>query len=240
MIQIEAKDWADAWGELHYLYAQFPDETIDRRYASRAFSFNNRISIKENAIGNMDISMVGYSQYKLSLFDKRYIIPGMREEILKTILERLNANRKLTVISYPFAGDDGTHTQGPCLINMMITVQRIDKKWIVDFDIYARIGEITRRLHVDFLKFQELVQYYLDNLPNVELGSIQFHAKALYAESISLTIAAHLFIYRFDKDHWLHHDVQRKVARFNEGDIKFKRGRRIRKAMIKLQKGKHE
>lgn len=244
MIYIEAKNWEDAWVNLHRLYAEDPIGTIDRRFATRALSFDNLIVVENNETENLNIKLVGYTQYKLNLFDSRYIIPGMKEKILQTLLERLESGRKLSIVSYPFKGDDGAHTQGPCLVNMVITITGSKNGWFVEFDIHARIGEITRRLMVDFLKFQELIQFYLDGLSpyNVKLSKINFHSKALYAESISLTIADHLFAeqFRFTKNHWLHRDVQKKIDRFEEGDIKFKRGRRIRKQMLRIQEGLHE
>lgn len=244
MIQFVANNWEDAWVELHRLYAEEPESTVDRRFATRAMSFNNQIGVATNELGNLHIGLVGYTVYKLNLFDHRYVIPGMKEKILETLLERAAAGRKLSVVSYPFKSDDGAHTQGPCLINMILTMTHSTNGWEIEFDIYARVGEITRRLMVDFMKFQELVQYFLDGLKeyNIKQKTITFHSKAIYAESISLTIAAHLFEGKFsyDKDYWLHNDVQKKIARFNEGDIKFKRGRRIRKQMLKLQEGRND
>lgn len=243
MIYLEANNWEDAWVGLHRLYAEDPIGTIDSRFATRAISFDNLVTVTNNEIGKLNIKLVGYTQYKLNLFEYRYVIPGMKEKILQTLIERLQAGRKLSIMSYPFKEDDGAHTQGPCLVNMMITITGSKSGWFVEFDIHARIGEITRRLMVDFLKFQELVQFFVDGLEpyNVKLSKVNFHSKALYAESISLTIADHLFAkdFRFTQDHWLHRDVQKKITRFNKGDIKFKRGRRIRKQMLKIQEGLH-
>lgn len=243
MIVFEAKNWEEAWIELHRRYAEDPEGTVDRRFATRAVSFNNILSISNNDIGKLSTKLVGYTQYKVNLFDYRYIIPGMREKILETLSERLTAGRKFSLISYPFKGDDGAHTQGPCLINMIITITGSKNGWEIEFDIYARIGEITRRLMVDFIKFSEIIEYFIEGLSQYNIAStqIKFHSKALYAESISLTIAEHLFAEQFsyNKDHWLHRDVQKKIARFEQGDIKFKRGRRIRKQMLKIQEGLH-
>lgn len=242
MIQFEANNWEEAWVQLHRLYAEQPEIVIDRRFATRAVSFNNILCISNNEIGGLSINKVGYTQYKVNLFDYRYVIPGMKEKILQTFFERLQANRKLSVVSYPFKEDDGAHHQGPCLVNMIITISGAREGWKAEFDIYARIGEITRRLMVDFMKFKELIDYFIEGLSEfkVELDTIRFHSKVLYAESISLTIAEHLFDFNFDKDHWLHRDVQKKIARFHEGDIKFKRGRRIRKAMMKLKENRKD
>lgn len=244
MINLVANNWEDAWIELHRLYAEEFETIVDRRFATRAMSFDNKIVVANNDIGKLDIKLVGYTVYKLNLFDRRYIIPGMKEKILETLLERIQAGRKLTVISYPFREDDGAHTQGPCLVNMILTLSHGRDGWSIEFDIYARIGEITRRIMVDFLKFHEIIQYFLDELKdyNIKQNKITFHTKAIYAESISLTIAEHLFEgqFSYDKDYWLHRDVRTKIARFNEGDIKFKRGRRIRKQMLRLQEGRND
>lgn len=244
MINLVANNWEDAWTELHRLYAEEFESIVDRRFATRAMSFDNKIVVADNNIGKLDISLVGYTVYKLNLFERRYIIPGMKEKILEMLLERIQAGRKLTVISYPFQDDDGAHTQGPCLVNMILTLSHSRGGWQLEFDIYARMGEITRRVMVDFLKFHELIQYFLDNLSDhqVQQSKITFHSKAIYAESISLTIAEHLFEGKFsyDQDYWLHRDVRTKIARFEQGDIKFKRGRRIRKQMLKLQEGRDD
>lgn len=244
MINLVANNWEDAWVELHRLYAVDPEAIVDRRFATRALSFDNKIVVANNDIGKLDISLVGYTVYKLNLFDRRYIIPGMKEKILQTLIERIQAGRKLTVISYPFKEDDGAHTQGPCLVNMIITLSHSKEGWQAEFDIYARMGEITRRIMVDFLKFHQIIEYFINGLKdyNIKQNKLTFHAKAIYAESISLTIAEHLFAgqFSYDKDYWLHRDVRTKIAKFNEGDIKFKRGRRIRKQMLRLQEGRND
>lgn len=240
MIQIRTSDWYTAWVQLHLCYND-PSQ-IDARFGTRAVSFDNEITVNHNDSEGLDHTIVGYTNYKLSLFKHRYIVPGMKEKIATTLKERMEGDRKLTVISYPFKGDDGAHTQGPCVINMIVTLTKTGTLWEAEFDIQIRMGEITRRMLVDFLQFTDIINYFMSEMreidPHVEFKQATLHAKALYAEPMSLVIAEHLFanmeLYR--SEHWLHRAVQTKIESFKSTDhMKFKRGRRIRNHVQKMK-----
>lgn len=244
MINLAANNWEDAWTIIHRDYAVRPESVIDQRFAARGMSFNNEISILNNDIGSLNLAMVGYGAYKCNIFDSRYIIPGKDVEILTTLRERAAIGRNLTVISYPFKSDNSIHTQGPCILNMVITMIKDKNGWRLEFDIYVRIAEITRRLLVDFIKFSELIKYFQDGLStyNMKTTNIKMYSKVLYGEVISLTIAEHLFMgqFSYNQDYWLHKRIQKSLKQFEKGQINFHRGNNIRKHIIKLKESNHD
>ena len=244
MICFVAQDWQETWTKIHALFAQTPDQIIDQRFATRAMCFNNLITVKNNNLGQLDMSLVGYGAYKNKMFDSRYIISGKKEEILATLLDRAKTHKKLTVISYPFRSDNSIHSQGPCIVNMYITMIYDRTGWRLQFDINMRIAEVTRRFLVDCIKFSELIQYFIDGLSeyNMQLEDIKIHSKVMYSEFISLTIAEHIFAgqFSYDKDHWLHKGVQLKLKQFAIGKSNFHRGDHIREHVIKLKENNHD
>jgi len=241
MIRLEANNWYDAWLGLHSLFAKDPDSVIDQRFATRAVSFTNTITVKNNDLAGLSHTMVGYTSYKLNKFDRQYIIPGLKEDIGQKLLDRIQSHRKLTILSYSFDIHNQAHDQGPCLINIVITLWRKGNRWKIKFEPHMRIGEITHRKLVDFVKFHELVNYWMDLLSEYdpELVEIQVRASALYAEPISLTIAHYIFddAVKFELDHWLHNATRSKIADYDTKELRFKRGRRIKKYVQTLQKG---
>lgn len=242
MIQLTADNWYDAWYKLHECFAKNPEASIDQRFATRAVSFDNKITISTNDIAGLSHELVGYTKYKLALFDRNYIVPGRMEEIGERMLERIKSGRKLTVMSYSFNVDNTAHEQGPCVVNIMITLWKTGSQWQVKFETHMRIGEITRRLLVDFVKFYAIINYWMELLApyKTKLTGIEFHSAAIYAEPISLTIAHYVFPQlEFNSDHWLHRAVQTKIADYETKELKFKRGRRIKKHVQKLQGGNH-
>lgn len=242
MIRFVAENWEAAWSWIHHDYAIIPEQVIDQRFATRAMSFNNEIEILKNDIGSLELSMVGYGPYKCKMFDSRYIIPGKREEILETLQERAATGKKLTVLSYPFKSDNSIHSQGPCIVNMIITMVLDKNGWRLEFDIYMRIAEITRRFLVDCIKFSELITYFQTGLGDYKMNttSIKVHSKVMYGEVISLTIAEHIFVgtFSYSSDHWLHRGIQKKLEQFDKGKTNFHRGDHIRDHIIKLKEKK--
>lgn len=239
MIRLTAYSWYDAWFRLHELFAEQPEEVIDHRFATRAVSFNNEIHVINNRLDDLAIELVGYTKYKLSLFERNYIVPGRKEAVGKVLLERIENSRKLTVVSYSFDVDNTAHEQGPCVINILVTLWKERDGWHVKYEANMRIGEITRRLLVDFLKFHEIISYWTGLLEphKVQSHGIIFKSAALYAEPISLTIAQYVFqgSISFNQDHWLHRATQTKIADYETKELKFKRGRRIKKHVQRLQ-----
>lgn len=238
MIKLEQNNWYDLWVDLHTQYAFRPNAVIDRRFATRAISFDNELTLTSNDLGDLTIETVGYTPYKLSLFDRRYIIPGEMERITETLVQRRIAGRDLSIISLPFKLDDGAHTQGPCLTNMIITMVKSGSDWRIEFDTYLRIGEITRRMAVDFIKIQGIIEYMLKALEqyDVKLKTIKVKSKAFYAEPMSLTLVHYQLGLDFNLNHWLHKAVQQKLEVFNsDREIKFKRGNRIRNHMRRFK-----
>lgn len=244
MLKFVATNWEDAWTIVHKDYAICPDHVIDQRFATRGMSFNNEIDILKNDIGALELSMVGYGPYKCKMFDSRYIIPGKREEVLETLLERAATGKKLTVLSYPFKSDNSIHSQGPCIVNMIITMVLDRNGWRLEFDIHMRIAEITRRFLVDCIKFSELIAFFQEGLSGYKMNttSIKVHSKVMYGEVISLTIAEHIFegIFSYNSDHWLHRGVQKKLEQFAKGKTNFHRGDHIREHIRNMQKEKQD
>lgn len=246
MLRLTAYNWYDAWYRLHEEYSRNPEGTIDQRFATRAVSFDNEIVILKNKLGwdegpMLNHELVGYTKFKLGLFDRNYIVPGRMEKIGELLANRAANGRKLTVASYSFNIDSDAHEQGPCVINILITMRKIGRDWKIHYEVNMRIAEITRRLLVDFLKFYAIINYWTELLEQYKLQtSITFRSAAVYAEPISLTIAQYVFQdeLQFDKDHWLHKAVQTKIRDYDTKELKFKRGRRIRKHVRKLQGGK--
>ena len=239
MINIVADNWYEAWYELHRAVAEEPETTIDQRFSTRGVSFTNNVRVLHNELGKLHHSLVGYSMVKVNAFDRKYIIPGHKEEIGEKIIERIIADRKLTVLSYGFKQSMKAHGQGSCVINILITMRKMGKYWNIKFDIYMRIGEITRRIAVDFIKFYEIIDYWLSLLKdyNMQVEPIEFHSGALYAEPLSLTISEYIFGGRisFTGDHWIHKAVQTKLSDYENKELKFKRARRIKKYVQRLQ-----
>lgn len=243
MIRLEADTWYDAWYNLHTLFAEKPDVVIDQRFATRALSFDNEIVVHSNNIDGLSYELVGYTKFKLGLFDRNYIVPGRMEKTGELMLDRIQTGRKLTVVSYSFDVDNEAHEQGPCVVNMLVTLRKEGKQWKMHVEINMRIGEITRRILVDFMKFHSIIKYWTDLLADYQPElTITFRSAAIYAEPISLTMAQYIFHEEhltFEKDHWLHRAVQTKLRDYETKELKFKRGRRIKKHVQRLQgKGK--
>lgn len=243
MINIDAANWMDAWVKVHKLYAEQPDQTIDHRFATRAVSFENTINIASNDLGGLTHHLVGYTNYKLKLFDRNYIIPGMKEKIGAKLVERLKADKKLTVISYPFNILNEAHDQGPCVINISIVLMKVGRTWSVSYRINMRIGEITKRLLVDFIKFQELIDYWNGLLSeyNVVHSETTFYSTALYGQSLFIVITEHLNLgIKFNSNHWFHTTVQKQYEKFENPNFKMKMGNRVRKHVNRLRGIQHE
>lgn len=242
MINFTANNWLQAWRAIHHLYDDAPDQVIDKRFASRAVSFSNRITILSNELDGLSHKMAGYTDYKLSLFDRNYITPGHKEEIGEKLLERITNNRPLTTLSYNFNQENKSHVQGPCVINITIVLFRKNADWHIRFICNMRVAEITRRMLVDFIKFHQLIDYWMDLLKDYHpiLDFIEFNSPVVYAESISLELAmVTIDELKFEQDHWLHRAVQKQIQR-NPDNMAFKRGKRIKKNIRRMQEAKND
>lgn len=239
MINIETDNWYDAWVAINKRYATQPDLTINQRFATRAVSFDNDVEIASNDLAGLDPSIVGYTSYKMKLFDRNYIIPGLKEEIGDKLVQRFDAGKKLTVISYPFNINNKAHDQGPCVINITITAYKVKDKAYARFRVNMRVGEVTKRLLVDFIKFQQLIEYWLDRLKahNVELERIEFNSPVLYAQPLFMIICeSHPDLaFKFDKPNWFHEAVNRQHEKFENPNFAFKMGKRVRNHVAKLR-----
>lgn len=241
MISGSVNNWYDAWEGLHLTIADNPNQAIDQRFASRAVIFDTELFIRTNELGKLHHSLVGYTSYKLNLFDRNYIIPGLKESVAEKLKERARANKKLTIISYPFNIDNKAHDQGPCVINITITMMKRGSEWHTHFRVNMRIAEITKRLLVDFIKFSELIDYWSNELRefNPQFGGITFYSSALYAQSLFAVIAEQLpdSKVKFDKDHWFHIMVQKQYAKFDNPNFKMKMGKRVKRHLNRLKEG---
>jgi hypothetical protein len=236
MINLEVNDWYEAWEKVHKILDEDPDAYIDQRFATRGVSFNNSIKVKTNHLGKLSKELVGYTSYKTQLFDRNYVLPGKKEEIGQLLVERCRLNRKLTTVSYSFNIDNKSHSQGPCVINILIVMYKVGKVWNIRFQCHMRIAEITRRLLVDYIKFYEIIQYWLDELKdyNTNIEFIEFSCPVIYAEPLAMTMATVSLEVRYEKDHWLHRAIQRQLT-IESDQIKFKRGKRIKKNLKKIK-----
>lgn len=237
MIILETQNWYDAWVGINKRYATQPELTIDQRFATRAVSFENDIRITSNDLAALDPAIVGYTDYKMKLFDRNYVIPGLMEQIGDKLVERLEGGKKLTVISYPFNINNKTHDQGPCVINILIMVIKKKDRYIARFKINMRVAEVTKRLLVDFVKFQQHIEYWLNRMPKVELDYIQFDAPVLYAQPLFMVICeSHpQLAFEFNRDHWFHEAVMGQHKKFENPDFGFKMGKRVRKHIENLK-----
>ena len=239
MINLEVNNWYEAWVAIHKRYASQPELTIDGRFVHRAVSFNNDIYIDTNKLGGLKKELVGYSDYKMKLFDTNYVIPGMMEKIGDKLVERVNANKKLTVISYPFNILNESHDQGPCVINILILLRKTGKEWIIEYKPNMRIGEITKRLLIDFIKFQQIIEYWNDRLKHLKVKHIltTFHCEVLYAQSLFTIIVENLpgLDIKYDKEHWFHQTVRQQYKKFENPNYAMKMGKRVNKHVLKLK-----
>lgn len=240
MINLVADNWHDAWRKTNAIYADSPETATDKRISTRAFSFYNTITVQNNDLDGLNETIVGYQSYKLKLFEKRYIIPGLKDKVGGKLLERLNEGAKFTNLSYNFNFDVPAHDQGGCLVNILITaVATTGGKYRVEYDIYIRTAEVTKRLLVDFLKFQEHIRDWNELIVHrIDSYGIKVHARALYAQPLFLVIFDTLYPdVRFDGDHWLHVALRKQYDKMFSDDYKLKMGKRVRKHVTKIREG---
>lgn len=241
MVVATSIDWEDAWRIIHEKYAMWPSKIIDHRSGSRALSFDNRILIARNELGFLSKDLVGYSNLKIKAFDRKYVVAGLKEKIGDKLVERMQAGKKLTVLSYHFNVEGGDHDQGACVTNIMIRLLKSSTGWSIKYQVNIRTAEVTRRLLVDLIKFQEIINYWetrLAEIDSVLLIGIVLTANVLYMEPFAAQFVPLIFPdYKFDKNHWFHHLVQKKINDPNRFNIKFHRGLRINKHIARLTAG---
>lgn len=243
MISLIANDWYQAWVGINKLFVDDPDSTVDERHSTRAFSYDNEIIIRNNDLNGLSLGLVGYTPYKLSLFRYNYINDHEIEWVKEMITERHIQNRKTyTLVTYMFEQKRANHSMGSCVINILVSVRQRGNKINIDFEPNMRIGESAKRLLVDFIFCQEIIQEVLDLFDDSYDVSynIKYRSKALYCQPLYVVILEPILGLDFNKDHWLHKAVRAQVEKFHKGESKFKSGNRIRKYYMRLHDEKNK
>lgn len=244
MIYLEVDNWWEAWLQINRQFANNPIDTIDQRCSARGVSFDNIVKIRKNEIGELRYDKLGYTAAKLKSFDRKYVIPGLKEEIGELLIERKQTGRDLTVLSYSFNQNDKSHTQGPCVINILITMVKSEGIWFVRYKVNMRIAEITKRMAVDFLKFQQIIKYWNSLLEplGVHMVDIEFDSAALYGQPLWTLLAEVLYPehIKYDIDsHWYHAAVKKERDNLVDNPSKHKMANRVRR-YINYVKSKQE
>lgn len=239
MISLESKDWDEAWRATNIRFVTQPNLTIDQRTGTRAFSIDNEIVILNN-VCDTKIQEVGYTDFKAKLFDHNYIKAGELERVVDLLRERVASGKPYTIVSYGFEQNKAKHTMGSCVINILIYAYRVNKQWVIEFEINMRIAEVTRRLLVDFIKFQEILEVVLEVFPKDSKYIITFRSKVLYAQPLASVLAEIVFDVNHDKEHWYHNLVRKQHIKFENPNYRFKMGKRIRNKVKILEALKNE
>jgi len=235
----------EAWKGINLLFLN-PDshsDIVESKSGSRAFSFDNSITIFKPEV-SIDIgSQLGYTNKKWTDLIKKYINKEQLIWLRDTLWKRVDKGMDAIVLPYTFT--PSFLSTGSCLLGFVI---RAFKKHPWSFTFYTRVAEVSRRMAVDYILFTKIIDFifkghseFRTRLVHIELISNVLYQSAVMApalikvfdfEEIGLSVTGK------EKIGYLG-DVERNLSRYiDDVPRKFAQAERIKRIVTGVNKMK--
>lgn len=168
MINLEAKDFNDAWFQANAVFlpgyhGNFEDgnspDCMDIYHGLRCLSIDNRITIRGKACDLNPGLLTGYKPAKWKHLVKKYLDIEQLKWIKSLILRKSSRKHAHLTFQYNFKVNMGRSSNGSCILGLIFLVDNKNKT--VRVDMISRVSEVTRRMMLDYILVYRVMEYLL-------------------------------------------------------------------------------